>query len=307
MVKASNNNANDLFSIGDVARVTGISVFNLRMWERRYGLPESVKLPSGHRRYSAKEIARLKLVKAVTDAGEKASDALQLSDKELKSLSKKYSGLNHSESATCFAIEKILKNANSWDDKGINKFFESEWKALGPLGFISERAANLLYHVGKGWAEGNISIAKEHFISGILEKFLFEKWSSANGLSGARKLLLSSLEGEEHSFGLHFCAIASVAAGTKVVYLGTSMPDNEIISAAISSRSSVICLSVSQQYNPNQAIKKIKYLRKNLPLNIELVLGGAGAPADIKGVHSIARCQSLYDWLSSEEGIQNEA
>ena len=49
-------------SIGALSKETGLSVENLRMWERRYGSPKAIRLPSGHRRYTWAEVARLKLV-----------------------------------------------------------------------------------------------------------------------------------------------------------------------------------------------------------------------------------------------------
>ena len=302
----SNNNESSVFSIGDVAKVTGISVFTLRMWERRYGFPESTKLPSGHRRYSAEEIARLKLVKVAVDAGEKAANTLCLSNDRLTDLAKKYSCLNTAKTGLSFTVEKIIEKGKSWDDEGIYHDLDAEWQALGPLGFISERCTNLLHQLGQGWENGQISIATEHFVSRILEKFLLEKWTSLNTQTGSRKLLLSSLEGEDHTFGLHFCAVATVASGAKVIDLGKSTPDQEIVAAAVGSNCSAVCISLSASYDFTIAIKKIKFLRKMLPADIDLIVGGAGAPADINGVLSMTNCQSLYDWLSSKWGDDDE-
>ncbi|MEC7923352.1 MAG: MerR family DNA-binding transcriptional regulator, partial [Planctomycetota bacterium] len=41
----------DHVSIASVSRETGIGIETLRQWERRYGKPAPVRLPSGHRRY----------------------------------------------------------------------------------------------------------------------------------------------------------------------------------------------------------------------------------------------------------------
>ena len=227
---------------------------------------------------------------------------LQLSTDELKELVGQTSCQNSSGQKYSFAVQSILEMGRAWDDQAIYQQFELDWSALGPIGFISERASNLLDQLGQGWANGQISIATEHFISRILEKFLIEKWTLKNAKNGNRKLLLSSLDGEGHAFGLHFCAVATVVSGAKVVFLGPSTPEADIVSAAQSSECFGVCLSVSRHYDSNLAVKKIRYIRKHLPPTIHLIVGGAGAPVGIQGVLAMTGCQALYDWLSSEKG-----
>lgn len=43
-------------SIRDVARRTGVEPPTLRMWEERHGFPDPERLPSGHRRYSERDV-----------------------------------------------------------------------------------------------------------------------------------------------------------------------------------------------------------------------------------------------------------
>ena len=56
-------------TIREVARRTGIAAPTLRMWESRYGFPLPGRLPSGHRRYSADDVERLREVARDRDAG----------------------------------------------------------------------------------------------------------------------------------------------------------------------------------------------------------------------------------------------
>lgn len=50
------------FSIGDVVAATGVGEATLRAWERRFGFPAPRREPSGHRRYSAEEVERIRSV-----------------------------------------------------------------------------------------------------------------------------------------------------------------------------------------------------------------------------------------------------
>lgn len=53
-----------MFNIGEVAARSGVPEGTLRMWERRHGFPVPERLPSGHRRYSDRQV---KLVRRVAD------------------------------------------------------------------------------------------------------------------------------------------------------------------------------------------------------------------------------------------------
>jgi DICT domain-containing protein len=56
-------------SIGDVAAQTGVGESTLRMWEARYSFPAPKRLPSGHRRYSEQDLARIHAVLRARDEG----------------------------------------------------------------------------------------------------------------------------------------------------------------------------------------------------------------------------------------------
>ena len=56
-------------SIGDVVTATGVGEATLRAWERRFGFPEPRREPSGHRRYSAADVERIRAVVRERDRG----------------------------------------------------------------------------------------------------------------------------------------------------------------------------------------------------------------------------------------------
>src|SRR5947209_9547833 len=56
-------------SIGEIASRSGVAVGTLRMWESRYGFPEPERLPSGHRRYSERDLEQVVAVARGRDAG----------------------------------------------------------------------------------------------------------------------------------------------------------------------------------------------------------------------------------------------
>ena len=59
----------DGLSIGDVVEATGLGEATLRAWERRYGFPAPSREPSGHRRYTADDVERLRRIVEERDRG----------------------------------------------------------------------------------------------------------------------------------------------------------------------------------------------------------------------------------------------
>lgn len=71
---------------GTAARLAGIPVATLRVWERRYDVIGPRTRPSGHRRYSAEDVSRLALVKALVDEGHPIGAIAHLPTAKLRAL-----------------------------------------------------------------------------------------------------------------------------------------------------------------------------------------------------------------------------
>ncbi len=65
----SNQGNEPTYRSGTAARLAGIPVDTLRMWERRYQVVGPQVSARGHRRYAAEDVDRLALIKALVDLG----------------------------------------------------------------------------------------------------------------------------------------------------------------------------------------------------------------------------------------------
>jgi DNA-binding transcriptional MerR regulator len=66
---APDDKAHITYRSGAAARLAGLSVETLRVWERRYGLSDTDRSPHGQRLYSAAQVRRLGLLKQLVDQG----------------------------------------------------------------------------------------------------------------------------------------------------------------------------------------------------------------------------------------------
>jgi len=72
------------YAIASVSRLTGIDAHTIRAWERRHRAVVPARTPSGQRRYSEADVARLQLLRAVVAAGGSIGEIARLPDAALE-------------------------------------------------------------------------------------------------------------------------------------------------------------------------------------------------------------------------------
>ena len=82
---------------GAVARMLGMPVATLRIWERRYGLTQPELSPSGQRLYSTEDVRRLTVVKQLTELGHAIGSLAPLDMAQLQRVASTHA---HAQSAT---------------------------------------------------------------------------------------------------------------------------------------------------------------------------------------------------------------
>jgi DICT domain-containing protein len=66
-----------LLTIGELADHTGLTPQQVRMWETRYGFPQPIRLPSGHRRYTGAHVRAVQRVLHERDRGMRLEQAIE--------------------------------------------------------------------------------------------------------------------------------------------------------------------------------------------------------------------------------------
>jgi len=74
------------YRAGSAARLAGLSVETLRVWERRYNITGSARSEHGQRLYSQEQVARLALIKKLVDQGHAVSTLAHLSSSQLQDM-----------------------------------------------------------------------------------------------------------------------------------------------------------------------------------------------------------------------------
>ena len=293
----------NLLTIGELSKRTGITTHTLRIWEKRHGAPQAIRLPSGHRRYPQHEVERLVVVSKALKLGFRAGKVVGGTLEELNRLLGLETSDSSGEPSSIPIDDSILLNQwiqwiTQYDEENFEMEMHRQWGQRGPLEFVIHLAAPLVTRIGKEWQDGNLSVAHEHFATGILNNFLASRWRRQNDRKDGPTVVLTTLPGESHLLGLQMCATVLSVTDCKIVSLGLDVPEEEIIATVERCESPLLCVSVSEWYGVSQAKPILWRLRKQLGRHTDIVVGGGGAPKNLDGIKVINDFNELYQQLS---------
>ena len=130
------------YSLGAVARLTGLSPHVLRAWERRYGAVKPLRTPGGTRRYRESDVARLRQLRAAVQAGHSISEVANAPAEELERR------LELSPALPAPSLAPLLAAIEQLDAPTTEQLLGAQLAALGPIRFVRTVASPLLNVIG---------------------------------------------------------------------------------------------------------------------------------------------------------------
>lgn len=292
-----------LIPVRRVAAETGITAHTLRAWERRYGKPVPVRLPSGHRRYTESQLRWLRRVSEALALGHRPSSVTALTERELSAMlesTREKDGELPESSGTTDAIEGFLCLIESYRELDLRERLRSEWRKHNPVEFLDSILSPLLRSIGRRWADGRLAIRHEHLASHAIGDFLRELRSRAAIRRAAPRFVFATLPGERHDLGLQMASLFCALRSWRPQILGPETPVSDISRAAREIRARAVGLSVSLSTGGVDTDRAIAQLLVLLPRKVYLAVGGEGARGIRRGVSGVSYFKNLAeleDWL----------
>jgi DNA-binding transcriptional MerR regulator len=227
-----------LYPIRTISDLTGVNPITLRAWERRYGLLEPIRKESGHRLYSQEHIDLINRVVGLLDRGMRIGQVKDHLDAQEEA------DANHpGGSAWQRYINHMVASVIRFDESGLEETY-GEALSLYPVATVTERLVTpLLQELGRRWADGEGSVAEEHFFGFYLRNKLGARFHHRSRASNGPRLLLACLPGDRHEIGLLLFALAASDNGYQTILLGADMPLAELPAAVEKTGSVAIILS----------------------------------------------------------------
>tara|TARA_B100000686_G_C16761756_1_gene959158 strand:+ start:1399 stop:2316 length:918 start_codon:yes stop_codon:yes gene_type:complete len=291
-------NEAETITIGELSKLTGVTTHTIRIWEKRYGAPEAIRLPSGHRRYRRDEVNRLRAIAKALESGYRASKVVTGTLRELHELlglakpEEKQSSILPERSITDW-----LEYVKAFDNETLLNDFHKIWSAVGPKDFVSNYASSFIKHIETGWQVGDISVAQEHFASEHISSFLTGKWRQLSQYNQGPTAIMTTLPGDGCQLGLIMCAAITSIHNYKVVFLGPNTPCLDITSSLKACNSNLLCVSITTCLDPLVAENYLLKIRADVDDEVVIVTGGGGSPDIIPGVDNFKNFNKYHDWL----------
>jgi MerR family transcriptional regulator, light-induced transcriptional regulator len=164
--------------------------------------------------------------------------------------------------------------------------------------FVSGVVHPLLVRVGDLWEAGALRPAQEHVVSAAVRQVL--DWVLADmALSADGPLLvLGTVDGELHEFGAMLAGVVATDAGWRVLYLGASLPAEELALAAERSGARALGVSVVSS-DAARVSRELATLRSLVPDGVRLWVGGRRSEGTVpEGATRVADLAALRGVLT---------
>lgn len=221
------NNIKQEFTIKDLENISGIKAHTIRIWEKRYNLLVPRRTDTNIRYYSHENLQKLLNTVMLSKNGFKISKIAKMSEEELKTQARQvaFSTAINDEAINSFKLsmlqfDKVLFN-NTYDKLLHKKPFREIFKEV----FIP-----FLEHIGMLWQTDTLMPAHEHFISNLIaQKIHINIENLQYSIADSNKTYVLFLpENEIHELGLLYLNYELVLRGHHTIYLGQSLPLNNL-------------------------------------------------------------------------------
>ena len=200
-------------TIKKVAELTGVPEHTLRAWERRYGLVEPARSPSGYRLYDEAAISAIRRMSDLVRAGWPPRRAAAEAARRIR-VDEDGAGARRDLLAAAArldgeTIERILAESFARDD----------FERLADEWLLPTMSA-----LGSAWARGEITVAGEHLVAAGVVRRLAAAYDEAATSARGPAVLIGAPPGADHEIGLLAFATAARRSGLRTVYLGAQVP-----------------------------------------------------------------------------------
>jgi DNA-binding transcriptional MerR regulator len=287
------------YSIKDLEQITGVKAHTIRIWEKRYGIVNPMRTESNIRFYCDEDLKKLLNISILLKHGYKISKLAGIDKVELGERIREISMVQNGHECD---IENLVVSMIELDEK---KFNSTLSQLIIKEGF-ENTVFNVIYpffdKIGTLWQTGTINPAQEHFISNLVKQKIYV---AIDGIQrefrkDAKTFVLFLPEWEMHELGMLMYNYIIKSRGHKVVYLGQSVPYEDIKRVSEIHKPDFIFSSFAFAVDENKLEKYLKTLASDFEDSQIIVTGYQTAnlpfklPANLHQVSSATQFKEEY-------------
>ena len=223
------NNIKNIFSIKDLENLSGIKAHTIRIWEKRYEILEPMRTDTNIRYYNTENLQKLLNITLLHNHGYKISKISKFPKDKISEIVRE---ISNPKNANNHAISNFKLAMIEFNQKLFFTTYDELLKEKTFSEVFYEVFVPLISEIGMLWQTGTISPAHEHFISYLIKQKILintEKVQIQEPIYNDKTFVLYLPENEIHELGLMFLNYEIQNKGYKTIYLGESVPLENLI------------------------------------------------------------------------------
>ncbi|MGB4860660.1 MAG: cobalamin-dependent protein, partial [Dokdonella sp.] len=256
----------------------------LRAWEKRYGAVQPQRTAGGQRNYSDADIERLRLLVSATEAGRQIGQVARLPNEDLRAMVAADANappaapvVHHDHSDNNAYLERALAAVEHFEGNALESTLRTAALRLPSEQMLDHVLGPLLQAIGSGWQQGRFPPAYGHLATAIIRRVLTWMTDYPTVREDAPVIVVGTPALQMHDLGAMLVATAAAGSGWRVIYLGASLPAQELVRAAKLAKADTVALSIVHPTDDVGVAHDLRELRYSLPADTALIVGGAGA------------------------------
>ena len=251
-----------VYTIRELENLSGIKAHTIRIWEKRYGLIAPQRTSTNIRAYCDTELKKLLNISILNRNGLKISKIAQLTPGEII---ERITQFSQEVTSMDSQVENLTVCMIDLDEY---RFEQVLARSIIQFGF-EETVVRVLYpffiRIGLMWQTGAINSVQEHFISNLVRQKFFVAIDGLVSTSkpDARNFVFFLPEDELHEIGLLFLCYLVKKRGHHTLYLGQSVPINDLSEISRMHRIDFLVTVLTTSFNGNDLKEYLNRLARS--------------------------------------------
>ena len=259
-----------VYSIKELALLSGIKAHTIRIWEKRYNVFSPNRTDTNIRRYSEDDLKLALNISMLLKMGYKISHVARMSSEEIRKTVQDGNKYVKPPSVP----EAFFISAMNFDRETFSQRIDETIDEKGMEWTFEELIVPFQRRMGLLWQSGTITPAQEHFASNIIrEKLITHTDKLPKAPIDAPRILFFLPEGDLHEIGIQYFAYHAKKEGFNTIYLGQGVPLPDIIEIGETQNVSAFFVSIINPLPEKELSDLFKTLIKSFPKSPVLATG----------------------------------
>lgn len=269
------------FQIRDLEEFTGVKAHTIRMWEKRYGLLRPDRTDTNIRTYGLDELKALLNVAYLNRNGYRIRKIAELPPSERDKLVRQASA---GDQAADLDLNTLKVAMLSFDEELHRRTVDRFRERAGFRRLVEDLYVPLLEQIGMLWQTSSICPGHEHFTSNLIRQDLIAEIASLGPTRHPDRVHVLFLpENEIHDLGLLYLYYLLKTKGERCVYLGESVPTDDLAQVAAQFDGRLTCVVLCTVTPHGEDLPAyLRTLTAGLPMERCDVVVGGGQTRDLR-------------------------